>query len=252
MQFKGIIFDKDGTLFDYYRVWKPVFSRHADRMLEEFGRTGDTQLRSKLLSILGMTDTGINPDGLIFSHNGVTMLARLFVFSLQNHLPYRRLIQLLTQGYYDSKDDLQHSLVATDDRQRLLPLFNALKDSGYFIGVVTSDNKDSTQVCLDHYQLNEFVDMISTYDDHFKTKPHPESFRAFCSRFSLRPEEVVMVGDAPVDMKYAKNSNAGYTIGVMTGSGNRKGLEKCADVIYPSILELLDDPKLDLRRVNGS
>jgi phosphoglycolate phosphatase len=252
MQFKGIIFDKDGTLFDYYRVWEPVFSRHADRMLEEFGRTGDTGLRRKFLNILGMTDTGINPDGLIFSHNGVTMLARLFVFSLQHHLPYRRLIQLLTQGYYDSKEDLQHSLVASGERQRLLPLFKALKEAGYVIAVVTSDNKESTQVCLDHYQLNEYIDMISTYDDHFKSKPHPESFRAFCSKFSLKPEEVVMVGDAPVDMKYAKNSNAGYTIGVMTGSGNRIGLEKHADVIYETILDLLKDPKLELRPVNGS
>jgi phosphoglycolate phosphatase len=246
MQLKGIIFDKDGTLFDYYHIWGPVFTRHTEKILEEFNRSDDEKLKERLLSLLGITAEGVNPDGLIFKHNGALMLFRLFIFSKRERLPYRRLISLLTEGYYDSKDDIQRSFEHFGDSGRLIPLFTALKQAGYIIGIVTSDNKSSTQVCLDHYRIADYVDMVSTYDDHFKNKPHPESFRAFCARFSLSAAEVVMVGDAPVDMKYAKNSGAGYTVGVMTGSGDRNMLEKYADVVYPTVLDLLSDPKLKL------
>ncbi|MDA3833179.1 MAG: HAD family hydrolase, partial [Spirochaetales bacterium] len=244
MHFRGIIFDKDGTLFDYYSVWGPVFRRHVDRILAEFDRSHDEELRTGLLRLLGISEKGINSDGLIFRHNGASMLMRLFIFSRYNRISYRRLVRLLTQGYYDSKEHLTESLQNSGYSNSLLPLFTALKNSGYTVGVATSDNAESTRVCLDYFGITEYVDMISTFDDHFKKKPNPQSFHAFCQKFCLKPDEVVMVGDAPVDMKYGRRGGAGYVIGVMTGSGDHKRLSKSADVLYPTVFELLKDPKL--------
>lgn len=248
MQYRGIIFDKDGTLFDYYDVWGPVLRLHVDRILNEFAREHDDRLRKRLLSLLGIGKDGINSDGLIFQHNGALMLLRLFVFSKKNRLSYRRLIHLLTEGYFDSKEQLNSSLIEMGSESTLLPLFKALKRAGYYIGVVTSDNAESTEVCLQHFNIKQYVDMISTYDDQLKSKPHPESFNLFCKTYSLDPSEVVVVGDAPVDMKYARRGGAGYVIGVMSGSGDRRRLTSLADVLYPTVLSLLDDPKLALQK----
>ncbi|MGM0432426.1 MAG: HAD family hydrolase [Spirochaetota bacterium] len=248
MQYRGIIFDKDGTLFDYYEVWGPVFRLHVNRILTEFEREHDDRLRKRLLYLLGIGNDGINSNGLIFQHNGALMLLRLFVFSKKNRLPYRRLIHLLTEGYFDSKEQLNTSLLEMGNEATLLPLFKALKEAGYYIGVVTSDNAESTDVSLQHFGIKQYVDMISTYDDHLKSKPHPESFDAFCEAFSLKPSEVVVVGDAPVDMKYARKGGAGYIIGVMSGSGDRRRLTRIADVLYPTVLSLFDDPKLALQK----
>ena len=36
MNIKGVIFDKDGTLFDYAAVWGPIVSRAVDEGLSVF------------------------------------------------------------------------------------------------------------------------------------------------------------------------------------------------------------------------
>ncbi len=244
MSYKAVIFDKDGTLFDYYTVWAPVFRENIEFLLESQGRTQDKRLKHAILELLGIGTDGINPDGLIFKHNGPYMLFNLFIFSKRNRLSYRLLVKGLKDGFYESKNLIKESLIKETDEQSLIPLFSKLKEAGYIIGIVTSDNLESTQICLEHFNISNHIDMISTYDDHFKKKPHPQSFEAFCKRFSLSPEEVIMVGDAPVDMTYAKRGRAGYKIGVLTGSRDVKRLSKTADVIYDDIQDLINDRKI--------
>lgn len=244
MRYKGIIFDKDGTLFDYYAVWGPVFRKNIDYILKDFGRSDDHRLRKNMLYMLGIGDDGINPDGLIFKHNGALMLVHLFLFSKRNHIPYKQLIEGFKNGYYDSQQLIKESLEKASAETTLIPLFTKLKQYGYMIGIATSDNSESTSICLSHFGIEPFVDMVTTYDDHYKKKPNPESLLAFCRRFSLQPSELVVVGDASVDMKYARRGKAGYRIGVLTGSRDIKRLSRLADIIYPSIIDLINDPTL--------
>ncbi len=244
MSYKAVIFDKDGTLFDYYTVWAPVFRENIDFLLNTLGRSQDKKLRHSILRLLGIDSDGVNPEGLIFKHNGPFMLFNLFLFSKRNRISYPLLVKGLKEGFYESKNLIRDSLIKETDEESLFPLFSKLKDAGYIIGIVTSDNLESTQICLDHFKISGLIDMISTYDDHFKKKPHPQSFSAFCDKFSLKPEEVIMVGDAPVDMTYAKRGGAGYKIGVLTGSGDVKRLSKIADVIYADIHGMNNDQKI--------
>ena len=244
MDYKAVIFDKDGTLFDYYTVWAPVFRDHMDILLHKLGRSGDDRLRGEILNMLGIDTDGINPDGLIFRHNGPLMLVTLYIFSKRNRISYPTLIQGFREGFEEAKNLIKESLVKQTDPESLIPLFRKLKEAGYLIGIVTSDNSESTKICLDHFQITPYIDMISTYDDHFKKKPHPQSFEAFCRKFSLKPGEVIVIGDAPVDMTYAKRGGAGYKIGVLTGSGDLKRLQKGADVIYEDISSVMDDRKI--------
>ncbi len=244
MAYTGIIFDKDGTLFDYYTVWAPVFRKTISGILQEFGRSDDAGLERELLEMLGIGSEAINPKGLIFAHNGTLMLMKLFVFSKRNRLPYKKLVKAFMNGYYDSQELIKASLLSNSDGTLLLPLFRKLKAHGYTIGIVTSDNAESTSICLEHFQIEPFIDMICTYDDHYKKKPNPQSFQAFCQRFSLQPEEVAVVGDAPVDMRYARRGKAGYIIGVMTGSKDIDNLSRLADIVYPTVHDLIDDQRI--------
>lgn len=240
MPYKGIIFDKDGTLFDYYDVWAPVFRSSITSILSQLGRSDDRELASSMLRMLGIGDEGINPKGLVFKHNGSYMLMRLFLFSRKHRLHYKKLIKCFMEGYYDSQDLLKDSLESVSSSQ-LAPLFSDLKAAGYKIGIATSDNRESTDICMQHFQIEQYIDMIATYDDHYKKKPHPDSMRAFCRKFGFSPEEVIVVGDAPVDMKYARRGKAGYIIGVLSGSGDVKSLTRLADTVYEDILSLSRD-----------
>ena len=242
MRLQGIIFDKDGTLFDYYTVWSPVLKDSMDLVLVKLNRKGDQKLKQRILRLMGIGDNNIYPDGLIFKSNNLSMLISIFLFSIRNRITYRKLIRGFKEGYYDSRDLLKDSLAKIPPEDDVRHVFERLKLAGYHIGIVTSDNSESTKVCLDELRISDYVDFLSTYDDDLAKKPSPGSFKAFCSQFGLRPHEVAVVGDAPVDMRFAKRSKAGYAVAVLTGSNNVHHLSRSADVIYPNLHSILDDP----------
>ena len=54
-----------------------------------------------------------------------------------------------------------------------------------------------------------------------------------------------MVGDTPADLAMGRSAGAGRVIGVLSGVGRREELAPLADVLLPSIGELLLDGQID-------
>lgn len=244
MDFKGIIFDKDGTLFDYFTVWGPVITEFTEKTLQKMQRDDKDEIRARFLKMLGVGNDCMYANGLVFKSNKFFMLTRIFFFCLRHKLSFKELVSSIKSGYFDSHNVIKDSLLRIDPGDSIHELFLKLKESGYTIGIVTSDTAQSTNVCLEHLKIDQYVDFISTFDDNLAKKPNPESLLAFCAEFSIEPEETVVVGDAPVDMKFAKKGGAGYTIAVMTGSNDVKRLSKKADVLYTNLKCLASDSLL--------
>ena len=244
MNFKGIIFDKDGTLFDYFSVWGPVITEFTEKALLDLDREDTEELRIKFLKMLGVGSDHMEADGLVFMSNKFLMLSRIFIFCLRYKLDFKKMVSRIKAGYFDSHHIIKDALLRISPGDSIHTLFEKLKHNGYKIGVVTSDTAQSTKICLEHLGIAEYVDFISTFDDNFSKKPNPEALNVFCQKFSLNPEEVVVVGDAPVDMKFAKKGKAGYAIAVMTGSNDIKRLSRSADVLYQNLDCLHNDSRL--------
>ncbi len=242
MSLKGIIFDKDGTLFDYHSVWAPVFRVGIEDVLKSLGRSGDDQLRRALLQLLGIGDDEVYPEGLVFKSNSLRMLSDMWIFAKRWGISYRKLFSSFKRAYHGNREALKDSLPRAKPTGNLQLICSRLREEGYRIGLATSDHRESTDLCLDILGIREFFDFISTYDDHYRKKPHPESFQAFCRTFQLTSDQVAVVGDAVVDMRYGKRSRAGYTVALLTGSGDIKSLSRYAHAVYPDLDGLLTDP----------
>ena len=50
----------------------------------------------------------------------------------------------------------------------------------------------------------------------------------FCEKFKFQSNEVAVAGDTMTDITFGKNSQAGLTIGVLTGTGTKEILENKA------------------------
>jgi phosphoglycolate phosphatase len=244
MNFRGIIFDKDGTLFDYFSVWGPVITEFTDKALLDLERDNKNEIRSKFLKMLGVGADCMNANGLVFMSSKFFMLSRIFIFCVRYKLSFRKMVSSIKTGYFDSHHLIKDALIRINPGDSIHKLFKKFKNSNYKIGIVTSDNTQSTQVCLEHLGIEDYVDFISTFDDDLAKKPNPEALNSFCMKYSLKPEEVVVVGDAPVDMKFAKKGKAGYSIAVMTGSNDVKRLSRTADVLYQNLECLRTDSRL--------
>ncbi|GAA47272.1 pyrophosphatase ppaX [Clonorchis sinensis] len=106
-------------------------------------------------------------------------------------------------------------------------LFTVLRQHDIRVAVCTSDSREPTIRALDKLRLLHLVNLVICGDDEqTHPKPDPHNGLLICDRLSVKPNEVVMVGDTPTDVKFAKNSRFGLTLGVLSGVGRRSDLER--------------------------
>ena len=72
---------------------------------------------------------------------------------------------------------------------------------------------------------------VAGYDAGFGGKPSSGMIEGFCQKYDLPANAVMVVGDNRHDMAFARNGNAGWAIGVLTGTGSRHDLEPVADYV---------------------
>ncbi|MGB4405981.1 MAG: HAD family hydrolase [Sphaerochaeta sp.] len=243
---KGIVFDKDGTLFDYAQVWAEVLSEAVTTAFAEMGKNkGKHKIAQQaMLRLMGIDDEGNTlAKGLLFTHKRRVIFKRYLLYCIRYRIPVVKTFRIYHQNIKNSEMLVSERLRELDFSMQQ-QLFAKLKETGYHIGIITSDTESSTKVFLSLMGLDHMVDFLSTRDSKYHKKPHPQAFEAFCSRFALASSEVAMVGDTETDMKMAKKAKAGYTIAVLSGSNDRKILGRLADVLYKDVSYLSDDPRL--------
>ena len=81
-----------------------------------------------------------------------------------------------------------------------------LKEAGYVLGIVTSRTRESALRYLDMFDIASYFDDLVTCDDTTVHKPNPEPLLLAMSRLGAAPEESLMIGDSPFDIKCANNA----------------------------------------------
>ncbi|MFN3693835.1 MAG: HAD family hydrolase, partial [Ignavibacterium sp.] len=74
------------------------------------------------------------------------------------------------------------------------------------LGIFTGKGRTSSLITLNFLGIRDLFEMIVTGDDVKNHKPSPEGIIKFIQTFNLKPEEVLMIGDAPSDIKAAKEA----------------------------------------------
>ena len=118
-------------------------------------------------------------------------------------------------------------------------LFARLHGGGRRVAIATSDDRAPTERTLDALGLAGTFDALVCADDGVAVKPAPDMVDLLCARLGVEPGRTAVVGDAPADLEMARAAGAGLVIGVLTGVGDREHLALLADVVVPSVEELL-------------
>ncbi|MBA3723797.1 MAG: HAD family phosphatase [Candidatus Levybacteria bacterium] len=83
-----------------------------------------------------------------------------------------------------------------------------LKSRGIKLAVCSNAQKYSVLNMLKKSQIDHFFDLIIGNDEGYKPKPHSEIYLAAFKKLKVKPEEVIIVEDAPHGVKAAKDSGA--------------------------------------------
>ncbi len=114
-----------------------------------------------------------------------------------------------------------------------------LKRASIRIGILTRSCREYTQEVLKATGLLEYVDEIAARDDSISPKPDPSQIYWLLGRMKIEGDDVVMVGDHPVDAFCAKNAKIRF-IGVLTGSWKEEQTKQLGPSVIPSVKELPD------------
>ncbi len=217
---KGILFDKDGTLFDFNATW----GAWARGMLEaETG--GDATLFSLLAKALGYDAEGrkFHPGSIVIAATSGDVADRIMTV-----IPDQDRDALL------ARMNAGAAQVAQVEAVPLVPYFAALKAAGYQLGIATNDAEAPARRHLEQAGITHLFDFIAGYDSGFGAKPEAGQLHAFCAQTGLAPADCAMVGDSTHDL-YAGRAAGMLSIGVLTGPAPRAELAPFADVVLPSI-----------------
>lgn len=216
---RGILFDKDGTLFDFHASW----GAWAAGFLAELSDTPEPLARAIGFD---MATRRFAPDSPVIAGTPAEIAQVLLP-----HLPGRTMEDLLAQ---------MNRLAARAPMVEAVPLAALLDDlrgRGLRLGVATNDAEMPARAHLDRAAVTGRFDFVAGFDSGHGGKPEPGQLLAFCAAMDLEPGQVAMVGDSAHDMHAARAAGM-VAVGVLTGPARRSDLESLANVVLNDIGEL--------------
>ncbi|MFD1158378.1 HAD family hydrolase [Roseovarius aestuarii] len=216
----GLLFDKDGTLFDFHATW----SVWAASIIDELA-AGDADKIARLAAALDY-----DLDKQEFAPTSVVIAE-----------PTRKLAEsivvVLGEG---SVSEIEHFLMMTASEVPqtqslpLAPFLTDLASRGLALGVMTNDNEFAARAHLKSVGVEDHFNFIAGFDSGFGAKPEPGPLLAFAKATGLAADRVAMVGDSTHDL-IAGRAAGMQTIGVLTGLALSDELAPYADIILPDI-----------------
>lgn len=216
---RGILFDKDGTLFDFRRTWEAW----AQTFLVQIAPEPD------MVELLGVA-IGFNTSTGQFASDSVVIAGTNLdvAQALEPHLPGLSLPDLVMVMNRTAAQTPQRAAVP------LAPLLGSLRQRGLKLGVATNDAEAPAQAHLEDAGVLDLLEFVAGYDSGYGGKPEPGQLLAFAETVGAAPSACVMVGDSLHDLRAGRA--AGFqTVGVLTGMATSATLQDYADAILPDI-----------------
>ncbi|MEQ9695797.1 HAD family hydrolase [Shimia sp. SDUM112013] len=220
MRIDGLLFDKDGTLFDFGATWN---AWAADMIRAQAG--GDAALAAAIAREMDYDlDRGtFLPHSIIIAGTN-----RDAAEAVARALPGADVAALEVQLMRAASEAPLVPAVP------LAPYLDDLAGRGLRLGVMTNDTEYAARAHLDNAGVVEKFDFIAGFDSGFGAKPSPKPLLAFADRMQLDPARVAMVGDSTHDLVAGRAAGM-QTIAVLTGMATAEDLAPHADVVFDHI-----------------
>lgn len=221
---RAVLFDKDGTLFDFQATW----ATFCDRMLVHLAADDET-LKAQLAEAVGydLETRTFRVGSLIVNASAAEVDAAWAALTPGKTLED---IQALTQ-----QELLDLPVHPVCDLKKVM---GELRELGLKLGVATNDYEAGARNQLTAAGAFDLFDFVCGSDSGYGRKPEPGMINGFCNLHGLAASEIVFVGDSTHDMHCGQNAGAGACVAVLTGPADRQDLEPDASIVLSSIKEL--------------
>lgn len=222
---QGLIFDKDGTLFDFQSSWGGWFAHLLANMA---GANAPLYAELARRMDFDIATERFNPGSIFIAGTSEDMVAAI-IDLMPSHTP-----QTLRQHM---------RAIAGEPAQvpaiPLAPYLEALRANGLRLGVATNDGESSARAQLQTAGVLDHFHAVAGYDSGFGAKPAPGMLFGVASALGLPASALAMVGDSAHDMHSGKAAGM-HRIAVLTGTASYDDLAPHADIVLNHIGEIPD------------
>ena len=114
-----------------------------------------------------------------------------------------------------------------------------LKEKGIKLAVFTGKGRRTAEITLQELNIDRYFDMVVSGNDVVNHKPHPEGIRKVLQAFSLRPANVLMIGDSLGDIKASRAAGVRMAAVLWDSYDRDRVLDAGSDYVFHEVPELL-------------
>jgi len=182
MKIKAILFDLDGVLVDATE-W------HYEALNRALALFGFNIARYEHLT----------------TYNGLPTRKKLEMLSVEKGFPrgLHSLVNKIKQKY--TREEILRSCTPVFEKEFMV---HQLKRDGFRLAVCSNSIRESVELMLRGSGIWELFDCVLSNEDVRQSKPDPEIYLTACARLGIKPQEALIVEDAPHGIEAAKRSGA--------------------------------------------
>ena len=206
-QFKGIIFDIDGTLTSTNQLIFDTFNFVANKYLNK------TFSDKEIIGLFGPTEEVILK--ILFKDNYDAVVKDYY-------------------DYYKSHHQIANLYPGIKE------LLEEIKNSAIYLSIYTGKGSQSSIITLTALGIINYFDMIVSGDDVDEHKPSPQGITMFLEKFNLTQDEVLMIGDSPADINAAKAAGVKIASVIWDSYSENELIKLNGNNIFHNVKELRD------------
>lgn len=203
-------------------------------------------------------------DGIIFDIDGTLTATNKLIFATFNHVtekylnrtytpkeitayfgPTEKVIikEIMSDNYNEAMEDYHKFYQANHKKMAqafdgIIEIVKELKKRGILLSIYTGKGRLSSEITLDEIGIINDFDMIVTGDDIVDHKPSPEGVDVFVNKYNLNRNRVLMIGDAPPDVKAAKATGIKIASVLWDSYAKEEVLKMGSDYYFETVEEL--------------
>lgn len=209
--YKGIIFDMDGVIFNISDAIKKAVDDSVDKYQMDVNKD---EVMEEIAHLIEEIQNFPVPQILLNSYD---LLKVKFLEGISFFKKLRIAIFMFNQ--FNKYKDAESSIYEGMDK--LISKLSKHKK----LAILTNNKSQYAEEVLEKFNISDFFNTIIGFNDVTEVKPNPEGIIKILNKWNLKPSEVIFIGDMTTDVDAGKAANV-TMICVASGLAQKETLKK--------------------------